>query len=254
MTRLGDSRISMVSSPRAGALAIFGISSLVMGLSLLMTRSRSGLAALGAASILAALIVFRRQPTRTAKLAVVASFVVLLGGAAAWAGVDALTGKFRASEPRNLSSVGGRLAIWNDTLHVFRAFPVTGSGFNTYGTAMSVYQTFDRTSHYQEAHNEYLQILAEGGMLVGLPVLLTLAVFVTSVRRRFREAPKDGTTYWLRVGAVIGIVAVALQSLVEFSLQMPGNAALFALVAAIALHQSPRLRVSDLGATAIGRV
>jgi hypothetical protein len=37
------------------------------------------------------------------------------------------------------------------------------------------------------------------------------------------------------------MVAIALQSLVEFSLQMPGNAMLFALLAALALHRSPRL-------------
>ena len=47
---------------------------------------------------------------------------------------------------------------------------------------------------------------------------------------------------WLRVGAVIGLLSIAAQSLVEFSLQMPGNAALFALLAGIALHQSPNLR------------
>lgn len=34
------------------------------------------------------------------------------------------------------------------------------------------------------------------------------------------------------------MVAVALQSAVEFSLQMPGNAAMFAVVAGIALHDS----------------
>jgi hypothetical protein len=41
---------------------------------------------------------------------------------------------------------------------------------------------------------------------------------------------------------VVGLVAVALQSLVEFSLQMPGNAVLFTVLAAVALHQSPRLQ------------
>jgi hypothetical protein len=47
------------------------------------------------------------------------------------------------------------------------------------------------------------------------------------------------------VGAVIGLVAIGLQSIFEFSLQMPGNAALFAVLAAIALHRSPNLRLSS---------
>jgi O-antigen ligase len=109
---------------------------------------------------------------------------------------------------------------------------------------MMVYQTGEKRLHYQEAHNEYLQIAVEGGLLIGVPALIAIGVFIRDVRRRFREAPKRGTTYWLRVGAAVGLVSIALQSLVEFSLQMPGNAALFAAVAAVALHRSPNLRPS----------
>jgi hypothetical protein len=87
-----------------------------------------------------------------------------------------------------------------------------------------------------------LQLAAEGGLLIGIPILATLAIFARQIRRRFVEAPKEGTTYWLRVGAVIGLLSIGLQSLLDFSLQMPGNAALFAVLAAIAVHQSPNLR------------
>jgi hypothetical protein len=41
----------------------------------------------------------------------------------------------------------------------------------------------------------------------------------------------------VRIGAVTSLIAIALQSLMEFSLQMPGNAALFAVVAALAVHE-----------------
>jgi hypothetical protein len=58
------------------------------------------------------------------------------------------------------------------------------------------------------------------------------------VRRRFIEETSV-RTYWLRVGAVTGLTAIALQETVDFSLQIPGNAALFAVVCAIALHQAP---------------
>jgi hypothetical protein len=41
----------------------------------------------------------------------------------------------------------------------------------------------------------------------------------------------------VRLGALGGIVAVAVQSAVDFSLQMPGNAALFATLCGVALHE-----------------
>ena len=51
--------------------------------------------------------------------------------------------------------------------------------------------------------------------------------------------------YWLRVGAVTGLVAIALQETVEFSLQMPGNAALCATLCGIALHRAPSKKQLD---------
>ena len=44
----------------------------------------------------------------------------------------------------------------------------------------------------------------------------------------------------MRTGATLGLIAIAIQELSDFSLQMPGNAVLFVLLAAIAMHRSPR--------------
>jgi hypothetical protein len=46
---------------------------------------------------------------------------------------------------------------------------------------------------------------------------------------------------------VTGILGIALQETVEFSLQMPGNALLFAVLCAIALHRTPERRRSRVG-------
>jgi hypothetical protein len=240
-----EDRIGFVNSPHFSGMMIYGFAAAVMGVSLAMTHSRSGIAALAAASTLIAWVVLRRQKGARAKVAVFAVFLVVFIGTAAWAGLDTVTEKFVISgDSQGLGATSGRISAWKDTLRIIRDFPLTGTGFNTYGTAMTVYQTGILEAHFREAHNDYLQIAAEGGLLVGLPALATLAIFAWSVRRRFREAPKEGTTYWLRVGAMIGLVAIALQSAFEFSLQMPGNAAMFAALAAIALHQSPNLRAS----------
>jgi hypothetical protein len=234
-------RVSVVSLPDFGRALTFGFSSVVMGLALTMTKSRSALAALAAGSLLALWIVLRRQPSMAARAVVVVSFLVVLGGAGAWAGLDTLVEKVAADSATN-DSFGGRIRAWRDTRRIIADFPLTGTGFNTYGTAMTVYQTGQRDVHFQEAHNDYLQVAAEGGLLVGIPILATIWIFVRDVRRRFKEAPKEGRTYWLRVGALLGLVSIGLQSLMDFSLQMPGNAALCAVLAAIAVHQSPNLR------------
>ena len=57
-----------------------------------------------------------------------------------------------------------------------------------------------------EAHNDYLQLLVEGGWLVTVPALVLVWLVAREVRRRFREARGDRTGYWIRLGAVTGFV------------------------------------------------
>ena len=243
-SRRDGRRRAFFGSPDAGRMLVFAIGAGVMGLALVMTRSRSGVGAFVGGSALAAWAVGRRQATGRGRALVAVACLLLLAGTLAWAGSQTVTGKFieAGRSGQGVSSLGGRLEIWRDTLEIVRRFPAAGTGFNTYGVAMMIYQTRNLEVHFREAHNDYLQLAAEGGALVGIPIVVALGIFVRDVRRRFREAPAEGSTYWLRIGAVVGMVSVSMQSLVEFSLQMPGNAVMFALLAAIALNRSPRLR------------
>jgi hypothetical protein len=63
-------------------------------------------------------------------------------------------------------------------------------------------------------------------------------VLAWQVYRRFRENLDDRTGYWLRLGALTDIVAIALQEVVDFSLQMPGNAVLFTILCAIVIRRA----------------
>ena len=113
---------------------------------------------------------------------------------------------------------------------------MVGTGLNTYGVSTLLFQRHDLSRHYEQAHNDFLQLAAEGGLLLMIPAALCLGLLVVLVRRRFADDVSE-RTYWLRVGAVTGLIAIAFQETVDFSLQMPGNAALFAVLCAIALHQ-----------------
>jgi O-antigen ligase len=93
---------------------------------------------------------------------------------------------------------------------------------------------------YVQAHNDYLQVIAEGGLLVSVPVAIVVGLVVTGIRRRLSSGQDDRVTVWIRLGAVAGLLGIAAQSLVEFSLQMPGNAVLFVVLMAIALHRPDR--------------
>jgi uncharacterized membrane protein len=228
-------RVLWFSSAEANRVILVGFGLLVMGLSLVMTLSRSGITCFAIALALSGAAVARRQAKRSRR-AVLASYLLFLAVlSVGWAGIDAVAARFAQVE----MDLGGRTTAWNDTLHIFRDFPLFGTGIGTFGTAMSVYQTDNPIIRFTESHNDYLQILAEGGLLVTIPALVLLVLFVREVRRRFRQDTGDQMTYWIRVGAVTGLVAIGLQEIVEFSLQVPGNVALFVTLMAIAAGKLP---------------
>ena len=233
-------RILWLGSRDGSETLLVGLAVLIMTLSIVMVMSVSGLACLVLVCLVFGWWTTRESGAfrwRAVRLAVLMSVPL---AAVAWVGFDVVGYELAAT---SWSDIGGRVGIWRDTLRIIGDFPLTGTGFNTYGVAMLAHQTYRADVHAVEAHNDYLQLFAEGGVLVGLPILFAVAVFAREVRRRFHEADDDVRIYWLRAGAVTGLVAVAFQELVDFSLQMPGNAVLFALLMAIAVHRPSPARM-----------
>ena len=234
-------RLVWFSSADASETILVGFAVLLMALALTLTMSRSGMLGLLAALVISGWFVARRQATG-ARRALAAGYLVFVAIAAvAWTGFDRIAARFAEN---GTADIGGRFGIWADTWHLAGRFPIVGTGLNTYGAATLFYQTVEPTYHYAEAHNDYLQLLAEGGALVCIPAALAILAFAWTVRCRFLEVSVQSSDYWIRVGAITGILAIALQEISDFSLQMPGNAVLFVLLCGIAARQPSRSRLA----------
>ncbi len=212
---------------------VLAVAALVMGLALVVTGSRSGLGAFALGMAALAVLMWRRLPAGRARLAAAGYVVVVVVGAVAWAGLNQTIDRF-APASRDLNS---RMAAWRDTITIIQGFPWTGVGMGAYGDAMLVYQTGSREVQYLQAHNDYLQLAAEGGLLVGLPAVVLLAVVLRQIQHRLRTGHDSPVVEWIRAGAVGGLVGMAVQSTVEFSLHMPGNSVLFVVLLALAVHR-----------------
>ena len=228
-------RVLWLSSPDASRLILLGAAAAVMALSLLLTMSRSGISATMLALAVTSVVALRRQATARRRVIVTSYLVLLVFMVTTWVGLDKIVSRFASADWSELNS---RRGAWADAAGVFWTFPLTGTGLNTYSVAMLFYQQHDLAHSYAQAHNDYLQLAAEGGLLLLLPAGACLAAFIAAVRRRFKDETST-SGYWVRVGAVTGLAAIALQETVEFSLQLPGNAVLFAVLCGIALHGSP---------------
>jgi O-antigen ligase len=125
-----------------------------------------------------------------------------------------------------------RAEIWRQTLPIVRDFPILGAGAGAYGRAMLVYQESDRALFFNQAHNQALQIAAEGGIV--LLVLVTVAMLALAREIAALLRSDRSPLFWIRLGAASGIVGVLIQSLWETGLRIPANGLLFAVLCAVA--------------------
>jgi O-antigen ligase len=160
------------------------------------------------------------------------ALAVMVAAASLFANFGALAMRLQETTE---SGVWGRRAIWRDTWRMIEDFWLTGVGAGAFERGMLVYQEGSRQFFFNHAHDEYLQLAAEGGLLLAVPAAIALVAGVALIINRLR---RDRTPiFWLRAGAVSGIIAVAIQSIWDTGLRTPANGVLFAVIAAIALHE-----------------
>ena len=188
---------------------------------LVASRSRGGVSSFALATLV--LPVASRHRWRTA-LAV----GLLIGLGLAWVGVGDLVAAFEARGIR-----GSRLDLWRDTLPMVSRFPLFGDGWNAFATAFPWYQTLRTTDWIGEAHNDYLQVLIDGGVLGAGIVAALLATAFRGALARAERSPLDLGLF----GALLGL---ALHGLVDFNGQIPANAATWIALAALAVGRPAR--------------
>jgi O-antigen ligase len=199
-----------------------------------LTFSRAGW--LGMAAIGAILVAVRGRESWPALKPAAAGLVIGIAGTLLWAVYAHSPNVLRASlEPSMYAGgVGNRSELWHAAWRMWLAHPILGAGAGNFEFLLAAYGVPGVRTH---ANSWYLQMLAEGGLLLfGATIALLATIFVTfgcaGSPRRLRSAspwvlaafastvglslhqfvdylvfyPKVGSAWWL----LIGIAAAAL--------------------------------------------
>jgi O-antigen ligase len=235
----------------AGAVArermlLYAFASAMMAISLVLTNSRGGLISMVCEIIfLAAVSSLARgrgregeelgggERLRAAALRtglgfamVVAVFVGVLyfGGEGA---LSRIVGTVNSADPTT-----GRAHFWSGTLQIIRDHPWLGTGLGSFGSVYTRYDTGNGAYRLEQAHNDYLQIFSDAGVVGGLLGLaFVLLLFRTALRRlqspdRFRRG--------VALGALAGCAGALVHSFFDFTLHTTANGLMFLLLAALA--------------------
>ena len=129
-----------------------------------------------------------------------------------------------------------RWDMWSATWQSVKANPLVGIGFGAYPVAITKYHDGSGDLRPRQAHNDYLDLLACGGILGFALVAWFVIVFVREARGRLRTT--DSFRRAACLGALVGLFGVAAHSLVDFGLHITANAVIFTSLILIATLKS----------------
>ncbi len=198
----------------------------LMGIALLLSGSRGGLISLLAEIFF--LVILTTKTKNSGQFALKISLAVLLMatiivGAILIGGETSLTRLAETANSEDFSA--NRLHIWDVTLNIIKNNLPFGAGFGAFGVAYTPYDTLNGSGRVEQAHNDYLQVLADAGM-VGL---IIGGFFIYQL---FRTGWQDVQTpnvfrRGVAIGALAGCFAVLVHSLFDFVLHVTAVAMLF---------------------------
>ncbi len=234
-------------SLRRELLALYASGLVILCAGILLSASRGGLLALGAEILFLALVALpisltsgkSRPSTRSLILRSLATIII---GAGAIAGSLFLVGS--EGLVRNLSQTASevedrlpqderfsRRDIWLATSRLVADHPWFGVGLGAFPYAYPAYDQSSGAQRVEQSHNDYLQILADAGIVGGLLALAFILILFFTAFRAARTHHRRRRSIIL--GALSGCLAIAVHSFVDFNLQVTANTQLFLTLAAL---------------------
>jgi len=243
------------ANTRPQTRVVLGLAAAIMGIAVVMTSSRGGMISFTGALLLA-IAVNVSVPERTGgpddsrgrqrlgMLSGAAALLVVIIGTVLFVGADSSFVRILGLDGGDLSN--GRIHFWGIALRIFAAHPLLGAGLDAFGVAFTRYDTWPGIYRIEQAHNDYLQTLADAG----LAGFACVAVFIYLLFKKGIAAITTGRAGLRRsaaVGALCGCFGILVHSFFDFPLRTPSNAFFFLLLTAIAVtsarsdHGSPDL-------------
>ena len=247
------------SAQLLGLCAFVAAAALAVPLS--MSRGGAAAAVLAGLAVLGLLVRRERQELGALALSCAAFLGFLIFAATGFAAL--------MERAREIQFDAGGMSRWqqaSDLFQMFRDFPIVGAGQGTHSMAYQRYQTLVTDAFVHQSDTYYPQILAETG-LAGAALVLAFMVAMGVELRRALVRHNGRKRHMVAYGLVFGLLAVVLQTAVDFGQRLPANAILtacaFGIVVALARHgesgheelsrAAPRVRLA-LRIAAVGGV
>ena len=172
--------------------------------------------------------------------------VAWLGGDQLATGVETATVEMSGLDPAGIHQGVRRRDIWRATWLMFKAHPIAGAGLGGFWAEVPVFHDASGVLTPQQAHNDYLELLASGGILGAVLFIWFALALIREASRSVRIS--EGFQRAVSLGAIIGLVGVGVHSIVDFGLHITINALVFVVLLAVLSMKSFAPKLMPRGA------
>jgi O-antigen ligase len=225
--------LTHLASSRTRALA--ATAAAVMVGTIFLSGSRGGMIAIVAELVILAALLFKQKRGLHTRTAIgIGVFMLVVVGFLTWLGGSELArriGTVGMSHAEITNDI--RIAIDRDGFQMFLRKPILGWGLGSFPVVYPQFRTFYTNFFINQAHNDYLQLLVETGLLgFGSMLWFLLTIYTRAVKKIANWTGEISAATTL--ACVLGLSGILVHSAFDFNLQIPANAALFYVLCTIA--------------------
>ena len=215
----------MFNLQRTNLYMLLGFSAVLIGTSIFLSLSRSGIISLCLSMIVFGLLVVGKRADRKRGVIIIV-ICILIVLAVGWFGWGPIIERFKEISPMKEDITEFRPIIWQDSRKIVNDFLATGTGFGSFITIYPLYRTLPAMSLVDHAHNDYIELLTDGGMIGFLIAMwFVLTVFYASFRVFLKR--RELYSVYLFIGSVAGLISILLHSVTDFNLHIGANGLYF---------------------------
>lgn len=245
--------VAFMQKGRRERVLLYASAVLLMWAAIVLSNSRGGLLSTTVQMIFAALlfvksrgigsvanatrwIVWTRSIAVTtiaiaAMLIIIVAGVIWLGGDQLATGVETATMEMSGVDATEIHEGARRRDIWRATWLMFKAHPLAGAGLGGFWSEVPVYHAASGVLTPEQAHNDYLELLASGGVLGAMLFAWFAVVLIRQARRSIKAS--EGFQRAVGLGTIVSVVGVGVHCMFDFGLHITINALVLVTLLAI---------------------
>ena len=204
---------------------------LLMVTALVLTHSRGGFVATFAATVVLLMLLDSHSSLKRVSSRVLVIAALAVCSIAFYLTSEVLLDRFDRTD----ITTEERVIVFANVKRGIEENPVLGFGYGTFADSFRLYDRIESPVHYDRAHNTWLENLFELGIPAALALFLSIGGLALTCYRGVRRRRRD---WAIPATGVAATVLVGVHALVDFSLQLPAVAILYACIMGLACAQS----------------